>query len=141
MNTKDYSKILKEIPYRLYRKILYEFQRIRDSGKSLISFSIKSYMNKRGGRRSSRISLISFIEKSWLSFKGTVIVFFEDSGKSLIVFSEKSCGNPLLCFQKKVVAIRNGQGCPLKQKKSIFYRGQKYTLFLLFMNYSNTKYI
>lgn len=25
MNTKDYSKILKEIPYRLYRKILYEF--------------------------------------------------------------------------------------------------------------------
>jgi hypothetical protein len=27
-------------------------------------------------------------------FKGTVIVFFEDSGKSLIVFSEKSCGNP-----------------------------------------------
>lgn len=45
-------------------------------------------------RRSSRISLISFIEKSWLSFKGTVIVFFEDSGKSLIVFSEKSCGNP-----------------------------------------------
>ena len=43
-------------------------------------------MNKRGGRR----SLISFIEKSWLSFKGTVIVFFEDSGKSLIVFSEKS---------------------------------------------------
>lgn len=38
--------------------------------------------------------LISFIEKSWLSFKGTVIVFFEDSGISLIVFSEKSCGNP-----------------------------------------------
>lgn len=64
----DYSKILKEIPYRLYRKILYEFQRRRDSGKSLISFSIKSYM----------------------IFKGTVIVFFEDSGKSLIVFSEKS---------------------------------------------------
>lgn len=27
MNTKDYLKILKEIPYRLYRKILYEFQR------------------------------------------------------------------------------------------------------------------
>lgn len=23
-----------------------------------------------------------------------MIVFFEDSGKSLIVFSEKSCGNP-----------------------------------------------
>ena len=58
--------------------------------KSLISFSEKSYMM----RRSLRISLISFIEKSWLSFKGTVIVFFEDSGKSLIVFSEKSCGNP-----------------------------------------------
>lgn len=105
MNTKDYSKILKEIPYRLYRKILYEFQRIRDSGKSLISFSIKSYMNKRGGRRSSRISLISFIEKSWLSFKGTVIVFFEDSGKSLIVFSEKSCGNP------------KRTGLPIKAKK------------------------
>lgn len=42
MNTKDYSKILKEIPYRLYRKILYEFQRRRDSGKSLIGFSEKS---------------------------------------------------------------------------------------------------
>ena len=27
-------------------------------------------------------------------FKGTGVVFFEDSGKSLIVFSEKSCGNP-----------------------------------------------
>lgn len=64
MNTKDYSKILKEIPYRLYRKILYEFQRRR--------------------------SLISFIERSWLSFKGTLIVFFEDSGKSLISLSEKS---------------------------------------------------
>lgn len=64
----DYSKILKEIPYRLYRKILYEFQRRRDSGKSLISF----------------------IEKSYMIFKGTVIVLFEDSGKSLIVFSEKS---------------------------------------------------
>lgn len=38
--------------------------------KSLISFSEKSYMMRR--------SLISFIEKSWLSFKGTVIVFFED---------------------------------------------------------------
>lgn len=51
-------------PLLTYRKILYEFQRRRDSGKSLISFSIKSYMNKRGGRRSSRISLISFSEKS-----------------------------------------------------------------------------
>lgn len=50
MNTKDYSKILKEIPYRLYRKILYEFQRIRDSGKSLIVFSEKSCGNpKRTG--------------------------------------------------------------------------------------------
>ena len=45
-------------------------------------------------RRFSRISLIIFIEKSYMIFKGTVIVFFEDSGKSLIVFSEKSCGNP-----------------------------------------------
>lgn len=27
-------------------------------------------------------------------FKGTGVVFFEDSGISLIVFSEKSCGNP-----------------------------------------------
>lgn len=26
-------------------------------------------------------------------FKGTGVVFFEDSGISLIVFSEKSCGN------------------------------------------------
>lgn len=39
MNTKDYSKILKEIPYRLYRKILYEFQRRRDSqGNPLLAF-------------------------------------------------------------------------------------------------------
>lgn len=50
-------------------------------------------------------SLISFIEKSWLIFKGTVIVFFEDSGKSLIVFSEKSCGNP------------KRTGLPIKAKK------------------------
>lgn len=69
--------------------------------KSLISFSEKSYMM----RRSSRISLISFIEKSWLIFKGTVIVFFEDSGKSLIGFSEKSCGNS------------KGRGLPIKAKK------------------------
>lgn len=61
-----------KIPYRLYRKILYEFQKRRDSGKSLISF----------------------IEKSYMIFKGTGIVFFEDSGISLIMFSEKSCGNP-----------------------------------------------
>lgn len=55
-----------KIPYKLFRKKLYEYK---------------------------RLFLISFIEKSWLSFKGTVIVFFEDSGISLIVFSEKSCGN------------------------------------------------
>ena len=61
-------------------------------------------------------SLISFIERSWLSFKGTGIVFFKDSeGKSLIVFSKKSYMNfkgtgikdsegfPLLAFQKKVI--------------------------------------
>lgn len=29
-----------------------------------------------------------------MNFRGTGIVFFEDSGISLIVFSEKSCGNP-----------------------------------------------
>ena len=29
-----------------------------------------------------------------MNFKGTVIVFFEDFGISLIMFSEKSCGNP-----------------------------------------------
>ena len=41
-------------------------------------------------------------------------------------------GNPLLCFQKKVVAIRKEEGCPLKQKKSIFYRGQKiYSFYYL----------
>ena len=63
-------------------------------------------------------------------------------------------GNPLLCFQKKVIWIREEgedlqgfpllallknlssvlkeQGCPLKQKKSIFYRGQKiYSLYYL----------
>lgn len=38
--------------------------------------------------------LMGFIEKSYMIFKGTGIVFFEDSGISLIVFSEKSCGNP-----------------------------------------------
>lgn len=54
--------------------------------KSLISFSEKSCGNPKGNEG----NLISFIEKSWLIFKGTVIVFFEDSGKSLIVFSEKS---------------------------------------------------
>lgn len=41
-------------------------------------------------------------------------------------------GFPLLSFEPKVVAIGNGQGCPLKQKKSIFYRGQKYTLFIIY---------
>ena len=56
-------------------------------------------------RRSSRISLISFIERSWLSFKGTGIVFFEDSGKSLISFSEKSYMN------------KRGGGLPIKAKK------------------------
>lgn len=55
--------------------------------KSLISFSEKSCGNPKGR---GEMKLISFIEKSWLIFKGTVIVFFEDSGKSLIVFSEKS---------------------------------------------------
>lgn len=75
--------------------------------KSLISFSEKSCGNSKGGgemkeipyraelkklydEKILRISLISFIEKSYMIFKGTVIVFFEDSGKSLIVFSEKS---------------------------------------------------
>ena len=39
-------------------------------------------------------------------FKRTGIVFFEDSeGKSLIMFSEKSCGNP------------KGIGLPIKAKK------------------------
>lgn len=48
------------------------------------------------------------------------------------LYSSKIPGFPLLCFQKKVVAIRNGQGCPLKQKKSIFYRGQKiYSFYYL----------
>lgn len=56
-------------------------------------------------RRFSRKSLISFIERSWLSFKGTGTVFFEDSGISLIVFSEKSCGNS------------KGGGLPIKAKK------------------------
>ena len=53
-------------------------------------------------------------------FKGTGTVFFEDSQ-----------GFPLLALLKKVVAILREQGCPLKQKKSIFYRGQKYTLFII----------
>lgn len=39
-------------------------------------------------------SLISFIERFYIIFKGRGIVFFEDSGISLIMFSEKSCGNP-----------------------------------------------
>lgn len=38
-------------------------------------------------------------------FKGTGVVFFEDSGISLIMFSEKSCGNP-----KRI-------GLPIKAKK------------------------
>ena len=52
-----------------------------------------------------RISLINFSIKSYMIFKGTGIVFFEDSGISLIVFSEKSCGNP------------KGTGLPIKAKK------------------------
>lgn len=55
-------------------------------------------MNKRG----EDLKIISFIERSWLSFKGTGTVFFEDSGISLIVFSEKSC------------MIFKGTGFPIK---------------------------
>lgn len=50
-------------------------------------------------------SLISFSIKSYVNFKGIGIVFFEDSGISLIMFSEKSCGNP------------KGGGLPIKAKK------------------------
>lgn len=39
-------------------------------------------------------SSINVSIKSYVNFKGRGIVFFEDSGISLIVFSEKSCGNP-----------------------------------------------
>lgn len=39
-------------------------------------------------------SSINVSIKSYMIFKGTGVVFFEDSGISLIVFSEKSCGNP-----------------------------------------------
>lgn len=67
-------------------------------------------------RRFSRISLINLSKKSYVNFRGTGIL-----------------GNPLLGFQKKVVAIRNGQGCPLKQKKSIFYRGQKIYSFYYYL--------
>lgn len=28
--------------------------------------------------------------------------------------------------------MKGEKGCPLKQKKSIFYRGQKYTLFIIY---------
>ncbi len=42
-------------------------------------------------------------------------------------------GFPLLGFQKKVVAILKEQGCPLKQKKSIFYRGQKIYSFYYYL--------
>lgn len=57
-------------------------------------------MNKRGE------DLKDFhYERSWLSFKGTGTVFFEDSGISLIVFSEKSC------------MIFKGGGLPIKAKK------------------------
>lgn len=38
-------------------------------------------------------------------FKGRGVVFFEDSGISLISFIEKSCGNP------------KGGGLPIKAKK------------------------
>lgn len=40
-------------------------------------------MNKRGEDLKD-FHIISFIERSWLSFKGTGTVFFEDSGISLI---------------------------------------------------------
>jgi hypothetical protein len=61
-------------------------------------------------------SLISFIEKSYMNFRG-----------------EDLQGFPLLGFQKKVVAILKEQGCPLKQKKSIFYRGQKIYSFYYYL--------
>lgn len=36
--------------------------------------------------------------------------------------------------------MKGEKGCPLKQKKSIFYRGQNILSLLLFMNYSKAKY-
>ena len=50
-------------------------------------------------------SLINVSIKSYVNFKGIGVVFFEDFGISLIVFSEKSCGNP------------KGIGLPIKAKK------------------------
>lgn len=41
----------------------------------------------------------------YVNFRGTGIVFFEDSGISLIMFSEKSC------------MIFKGTGLPIKAKK------------------------
>lgn len=51
-------------------------------------------------------------------FKGTGVVFFEDSGISLIGFSEKSCGNlnmkgerkeiPYWVFRKNLKSIQKG---------------------------------
>lgn len=66
-------------------------------------------------------------------YRKKVVGFLKVQGlySSKILGFKDSSRNPLLGFQKKVVAIRNGQGCPLKQKKSIFYRGQKYTLFII----------
>lgn len=59
-------------------------------------------------------------------FKGTGIVFFEDSGISLIMFSEKSWGNPkgrremkeipYRLYQKSYMNKRGG-GLPIKAKK------------------------
>ena len=40
-------------------------------------------------------------------------------------------GFPLLALSKNLGSVLKEQGCPLKQKKSIFYRGQKYTLFII----------
>lgn len=89
-------------------------------------------MNERGERK----------EIPYRVYRKKVVGFLKVQGlySSKILGFKDSSRNPLLGFQKKVVAIRNGQGCPLKQKKSIFYRGQNTLSLLLFMNYSNTKY-
>lgn len=63
-------------------------------------------MNKRGE------DLKDLLKRSWLSFKGTGTVFFEDSGISLISFIEKSYVNfkgiSLIVFSEKSCMIFKG---------------------------------
>lgn len=79
-------------------------------------------------------------------FKGRGVVFFEDSGISLIMFSEKiickfqrnrelrlgSSRISLIVFSEKSYMNKRGTGLPIKAKKEYILQGTKYTLFIIY---------